>query len=314
MGMPQAAETKRSSYPLRRKICVNGDLGSGKTTAARTLAELFGYEFYSIGQVQRQIAEQLRITTLDLNRLSETDRTIDDQIDGALKKLADDTRGLVIDSRMGWYFVPHSLKIRLVCHPLTSATRLFNDTSRHAENYQDIDQAISHVAARRASERKRFSDLYNVSVEELSHYNLIVQTDLCSRTQVVGLLTAHINGLRRNANRLVLSPRLVFPLDHVRTLPKMPHQQTKQRRSSRNQPIDVIYADDCFFVVDGHKRLAAALSEGLESIVARLVDAHRLPAGIDPTDYVRSEISLSRFYDWEGAFEFKFPFYPRAAR
>ena len=108
-----------------------------------------------------------------------------------------------------------------------------------------------------------------------------------------------------------MSPRLVFPLDHVRNLARPPYQNIDKNFASSNKIIDVIYCDDCFFVVDGHKRLATALNAGADSIIASVRNIKSLPTGMNQNEYVNCETSLARVYDWEDAFNFKFPFYPK---
>jgi cytidylate kinase len=300
--------TKRSSLGRSGKVCINGDLGSGKTTAARGLAKFLHYDFYSMGLMQRQIARRRGITTLELNRVAETDQGIDHEIDGILKMLAKGSEKIVVDSRMGWFFIPRSLKIRLVCNPQTSASRLVQDKNREAESYKDIQQAMSSLMARRDSERKRFLDLYKVSVEDLTHYDLVMQTDLYSRREIVKILVAHMRANREFSPLLILSPKLIFPLDHVRALRHLLPRAARSETSVTAKPIEVLYCDDCFFVVVGHKRLAATLSEGVNFIAAR-------PWGgpnVEAAAFLRNEVSLTRIYDWEDALNFKFAFYPLA--
>ena len=63
------------------KISLAGDLGSGKSTVGRLLAEKFGAQMYSTGTIQRELAEKMGMTTLELNKYSETHPEIDNMID-----------------------------------------------------------------------------------------------------------------------------------------------------------------------------------------------------------------------------------------
>jgi cytidylate kinase len=38
-------------------ITLTGNLGSGKSTIAKIMAEKYGYEIYSTGKIQRELAE-----------------------------------------------------------------------------------------------------------------------------------------------------------------------------------------------------------------------------------------------------------------
>src|SRR3974377_1204934 len=90
------------------RITIAGDIGSGKTTIARELARHAEGEMSSTGGIHGQLAAAGGITTLELNRLAETDPAIDEEIDGYLKKLPPGK--LVVESRMSWGFVPRPRK------------------------------------------------------------------------------------------------------------------------------------------------------------------------------------------------------------
>lgn len=94
-------------------ITISGTLGSGKSTVAKLLAERLGYAYYSTGMAQRKIAEQRGLTTLELNAAAERDKTIDAQIDGVFEKLVQENKNYVVDSRLGFFFIPTSFKVML---------------------------------------------------------------------------------------------------------------------------------------------------------------------------------------------------------
>ena len=59
------------------KISLAGDLGSGKSTVGAILAEKLHAAVYSTGTIQRKIAEEMGMTTLQLNQYMETHPEID---------------------------------------------------------------------------------------------------------------------------------------------------------------------------------------------------------------------------------------------
>jgi cytidylate kinase len=63
------------------KITLTGDLGSGKSAVSSILCEITGFEYLSTGRIQRKIAENMGMDTLELNRLADTDPSIDERID-----------------------------------------------------------------------------------------------------------------------------------------------------------------------------------------------------------------------------------------
>ncbi|OYV20075.1 MAG: hypothetical protein CG439_619 [Methylococcaceae bacterium NSP1-2] len=70
---------------MKHIIALSGDIGGGKSSVATALQQLTGYEIIGTGTIQRSIAQQRGVTTLELNKISQTDRSIDDEIDSFVK-------------------------------------------------------------------------------------------------------------------------------------------------------------------------------------------------------------------------------------
>ena len=61
----------------------------------------------------REIAAKRGITLLELSKLAETDRSIDKELDNYQIQLGKDEDNFIIDARLGWHFIPDSIKIFL---------------------------------------------------------------------------------------------------------------------------------------------------------------------------------------------------------
>ncbi|MCS6929572.1 MAG: cytidylate kinase family protein [Saprospiraceae bacterium] len=163
-------------FPPSTKITITGDLGSGKSAVARRLCELTGFEYFSTGRLQRQLAEELGVDTLTLNRLAEIDPTIDYRIDEAIKALGQSPGQYVVDSRLAWFFIPNSYKVYLTVEARTAAERIFGDLTRRGEQYQSIEEAMEKIAARKASENARYLRLYGADCENMANFDLVLDT------------------------------------------------------------------------------------------------------------------------------------------
>lgn len=160
-----------------KSITITGALGSGKSTVAKKIAEKLGLIYYATGQAQRQIAQQMGLTTLQLNKLSETDKSIDDKIDGVIKAMNNDGKAYIVDSRLAWHFMPNSLKIKLEVDKNEAARRILNDSARSGESkYTNIEEVLKATTARRQSERERFLQYYQVDIEDESNFDFIIDT------------------------------------------------------------------------------------------------------------------------------------------
>src|SRR3989344_9000115 len=123
------------------KIIISGMPGSGKSTVAKLIAKQLGIPHYSMGDLQRKVAEEKGVTILELMKLEEKDPSIDRQIDGEQKALGTGKGDFVLDSRLGAYFIPHA-EVRgfLEGNPNVLAKRIFL-AGRKNEKYKDITDA-----------------------------------------------------------------------------------------------------------------------------------------------------------------------------
>lgn len=171
---------------MKKSITITGALGSGKSTVAKLLAQELGYTHYSTGDAQRQIAQQMGMTTIELNHEADINPEIDEKIDGVFKGLNQSLTPYAIDSRMAWYFMPDSFKVKLEVSPLAAAERIMNDQKRSGEKkYESIDEALKAMSVRRHSEVERFKKTYQVNIEDNSNFDLIIDTTKLSPKEVV---------------------------------------------------------------------------------------------------------------------------------
>ena len=96
-------------------ISITGKLGSGKSTICGILSERYGYEIFSTGSINREVARKLGITTLELNERLKIDHSLDDEIDGTVTRISIERKDdkLIFDSRMAWHFAKDTFKIFL---------------------------------------------------------------------------------------------------------------------------------------------------------------------------------------------------------
>lgn len=210
-GTPPKNEVLPTEKPII--ISISGDLGSGKSVLATGLVETFAADRYSTGMVQRKIADQMGITTLELNKRAETDKSIDDRIDSVFRNLEKTPKNLIVDSRMAFHFLPMSFRIKLEVDPQIAVMRIKGDTSRVGEGpYNSIEEVQAAIAARKASERARFKTYYNVDIADHAGYDLVINTTDCPVADVVELAKAavHLWVAGKTPEKLWISPKHLF--------------------------------------------------------------------------------------------------------
>jgi CMP/dCMP kinase len=290
------------------RITIAGDIGSGKTTIAREVARCLGVEARSTGSIQRQLAAARGITTLELNRLAETDPSIDDQIDTYLKTL----RGgdLVVESRMAWRFVPNSRKIFLYVLKHEAAHRVLR-ANRDDETYRLLDDAVFHISERRKSELKRFKQYYDVDIDDLRNYDRVIDTTFAAPQSVVDRIL--MQDSLQTSPGIWLSPKNLVPTYGIRQLNGQKVLQLTDAIAKtgfdESQTIQALYVNHAFFIVDGHGRAGAAIRLGLEYVPLTLTacgDEFYRP-GVTARRFVEDAVTESVIGDWEDAMNFHYP-------
>jgi len=243
-----------------RTIAVSGDLGSGKSSVADILAGTLGARRVSTGAAQRQIAEQRGITTLELNRLAETDPGIDAEVDSVFRSLASAPEALVVDSRLAWHFLPGAFKVHLVVDPGEGARRVLGRPGSAAEHYRSLDEALAGIADRADSERRRFQERYGVDIFRLRNYDLVVDTSEASPGEVAAGVLDVVHGRLEGAGRpvLLVAPARVVPAGE-RSDPERPARTWHEERGGAGlPPVRLGYLRPRFYALDDEPELDGA--------------------------------------------------------
>ncbi|HAD14795.1 MAG TPA: cytidylate kinase [Saprospirales bacterium] len=180
--------------PSGTKITITGDLGSGKSAVSKILCERTGFEYISTGRVQRQLAQEIGIDTLEMNRRADTDPTIDQRIDGIFVELGKDPNSYIIDSRMAWFFLPDSFKIYLQTDVQVAVQRIMNDPNRDSEQYASAEEAAQKILARKASENARFLTKYGADCADFNNFDLVINTANRTQAQVAEVIFEVLEG------------------------------------------------------------------------------------------------------------------------
>jgi len=171
-------------------ITVSGPAGSGKSTLAGDLADRLGYDHVSGGDIFRDIAAERDLSPLELNRLAEDDDEIDRDLDRRLRTTARERDDLVLESRLaGWMAAEYAdLRVWLDAPLDVRVTRIADREDKPAE------QAREETVARADSEALRYEEYYGIDIEDLSIYDLVVNTARWGPDGVVDIVRHAIEG------------------------------------------------------------------------------------------------------------------------
>ncbi|MCA9361975.1 AAA family ATPase, partial [Candidatus Kaiserbacteria bacterium] len=148
-------------------ITISGKPGSGKSSTADKVAELLGYTRHSSGDMVRRVLAKNHMTLEEYNAKARTNHDLDDQVDEQLRALRD-KKDIVVDSRLGFYWLPESFKVYLDLDLEIATARIFKDTisnsarSAVGTSSTSLTDVSRQVRERMLTEQSRFRELYGV--------------------------------------------------------------------------------------------------------------------------------------------------------
>lgn len=160
-------------------ITISGKPGSGKSSTADKVAELLGYTRHSSGEMVREVLAKKGLTLEEYNAEAKENHDLDALVDERLRALRN-KKDIVVDSRLGFYWIPESFKVYLDLDLSVATARIYKDTvtnsQRGVERAASLDEVARTVERRVRDERSRFKALYNVDPYNLSNFDLIIDT------------------------------------------------------------------------------------------------------------------------------------------
>ncbi|SEA35830.1 cytidylate kinase [Haloplanus vescus] len=168
-------------------LTVSGPAGSGKSTTAAGLAEALDLEHISGGDIFRDLAAERGYSPVEFNELAEEDEHIDNDLDRRLYEIARDRDDVVLESRLaGWLAPDADFRLWLDAPIDVRAARIADREGK------SVEQAREETLRRERSERKRYDEYYDIPIDDLSIYDLVVNTARWTAPDVLAILTTAV--------------------------------------------------------------------------------------------------------------------------
>lgn len=303
------------------KVTITGDLGSGKSTVADRVSTTIGFDYVSTGSIFRSLAKEAGMDVLEFNKLALTDKSIDDKVDGRLKKYNNHKKNILIDSRLAWHFIEDAHNFYFEVDPMEAAKRVFNDKIRTCEKgYTNIMAAYNDLRIRKETENIRYQDRYGIDCNDNSNYDIIINTTSMSIDEVCKTFINILGRLDKHeyVARYWISPTILYPTEDIKIL--RCDEAIKLRNNVLHSGYDYDYSircvkvEGCYYIWDGHKRCSAAILNKVSSIPVEVIaiDEQLIHEGHSAKMFVEHNINKSKYYDWEDINSFLFSNYPTA--
>jgi cytidylate kinase len=162
------------------KITIGGLSGTGTSTIGKSLAKHYNFEFVSGGNFARKLAMDNGMTMEERDKFLLEHPEVNDaeKIDGMQKEYGSTKDNFILESRLGWFNVPDSVKIKLHCDDEVRFSRTSKqDPERFGTTIEDFDATKKKSLQREENHRKSIEHWYGINdLNDDSHFDLIIDT------------------------------------------------------------------------------------------------------------------------------------------
>ncbi|MBQ7702586.1 MAG: AAA family ATPase [Candidatus Methanomethylophilaceae archaeon] len=176
------------------RLTISGPPGSGKTTACNRLSEELGLKAVVFGKIFRELAAEKGISLAELGALAERDPSIDKGIDERIIEIAKANDDIILESRLSAHMCVRNnipaFKIYLQASPDVRISRI------GVREGDSLEKAKADTIERQKSEAKRYKMYYDIDIDDMSVYDLVVNTDDLDPDGVLDEILKSIEGIR----------------------------------------------------------------------------------------------------------------------
>jgi len=163
------------------KIAVSGMSGCGNTTVSKIVADRLGLKF--INFTFRSLAQEKGIEFTKVLELAAKDDSWDKEVDSRQVKLARESGGCVIGSRLAiWMLEEADLKVYLRAKPETRAARIVKREGG------DLKKIAAFTAERDRQDNLRYIRIYNIDNYKYEFANPIIDVDNITPDEIADII------------------------------------------------------------------------------------------------------------------------------
>ena len=171
-------------------ITISGSPGSGKTTAAKLLAEKLKLKYVYSGDIFREMAKKHKMSLEEFGKYCEKHREIDQQLDDYQLKIL--TKGnVIVEGRIsGWIAHKNNIPAVKVLIDTDIETRVGRILKREKGK---ANKRKKEILTREKSETTRYKKYYNIDLKDKSIYDIVIDSGDKTPNEIVDIIVKKID-------------------------------------------------------------------------------------------------------------------------
>lgn len=310
-------------------ISISGQPASGKSTVVAKLKEEFEQQGHTVhiepvGQYWREAAvetykkmkPEIENPTIDEIHADPEFETFRKQIDLALDEKvrqrgeeinsqARPNEVFIFDSRLAWKNIPSSYAVRLTVDEKIAGTRVFEDKKRGKEDqYPSVEAAIEATRVRTEEENKRYKMRYDIDLENLENYDLIIDTSFCYISELATIIREGAEAYRQGKEypKMWANPAIFLTAQktrqtngrHVKELTEI---MLQKGYNSTDGTLSIAENEGIKILTDGNHRVYAGLSTGKTLFPYKITNRDN-EYSREKANRIYDDPTLECIYDW----------------
>ncbi len=191
------------------RITISGPPGSGTTTAAYLLSEKTGLPVFSAGEEFRKMAKERGVSLAEFTREAEMDPSIDKDLDRRMVEIARKEENAILEGRLVGVLTHRegidAFRVYLTAPVEVRASRIARREGKRGGG--DKEKVYREMVERENSEKKRYKEFYNIDVEDMRVYDIVIDTEKNPPEKVVDLILAGIREKKKWTPDLTVTER-----------------------------------------------------------------------------------------------------------
>ncbi|WNY26416.1 (d)CMP kinase [Methanolapillus ohkumae] len=178
-------------------ITISGLPGTGTTTVSKILKERSGMDFISSGEIFRGLAEEMKMSLAEFGKFAESDPSVDLKIDRRQQDLSQTRDNLILEGRLAGYMsvdVPPGKPVLRICLKAPIETRVRRIMTR--EGTSSFKFEMDKTMTREASESIRYKNYYKIDLNDMSIYDLVIDTNRLSPEIIADIILTAADELK----------------------------------------------------------------------------------------------------------------------